>query len=220
MFNTTRNESAPDCLNGGKYNTRTVVEILEPMFYGKCYLCENDNLSDPEIEHLDPHEGDKKKKYDWNNLFYSCGRCNSIKSNTHKNLLNCCDPEIDIFKSIECLLPSVPDGNVVVNLKNFSTGIEGANTVELLDRCYNEKNTPLRGITHSVLMEALFENFSYFLELRRILRNKRSSEEQKETAKGEMVAMLKISYPFSVFWRWHTLNDTLLLKELESIIDF
>jgi hypothetical protein len=65
MFNVDRVAPAPASLNKNQYNTKDVVDILEPMFHGKCYLCEQDELTDPEIEHFDPHKGDVTKKYDW-----------------------------------------------------------------------------------------------------------------------------------------------------------
>ena len=88
MFNVTRPIQAPAPLANNCYNHPDVLSALKPMFHGKCYLCERDELHDVEIEHFDPHMGDDTKKYDWDNLFYSCSRCNSLKSNTHTNLLN------------------------------------------------------------------------------------------------------------------------------------
>jgi len=52
MFNVNRNIPAPHCLSKNVYNHRSVVSALETMFYGKCYLCEQGNLMDPEIEHF------------------------------------------------------------------------------------------------------------------------------------------------------------------------
>ena len=33
--------------------------------------------------------GDKKLKYDWNNLFWVCAHCNNIKSDKYEPILNC-----------------------------------------------------------------------------------------------------------------------------------
>jgi len=220
MFNTSRSQDVPNCLNDKQYNTKEIVDLLEPMFHGKCYLCEQDDLSNPEIEHFDPHKGDTSKKYDWNNLYYSCGRCNSIKSTKHIDLLDCCDKNINIFKEIKCLLPSVPDGNVTVTATSNSNLVKSENTVVLLERCYNETNTPLRGVTRAVLMEGLFEHYTDYLSYRRTLKDKRSSDEEKFLAKGRLKSMLKVSFPFSVFWRWHVLSDSFLVKELNSYLEF
>ena len=220
MFNTTRQLAVPDCLNHKQYNTEEVIKILHPMFHGKCYLCEADELSDPEVEHFDPHEKDDQKKYDWNNLYYACGRCNSIKSNTHKDLLDCCDNGIDVFRAIKCVLPSTPDSPINVIAMQGTGNQKTNNTVVLLERCYNEDNTAFRGITRTVLIENLFDHFTHFLKYRGILRNKRSTDDQKKHAKGRIEAMLKVSFPFSVFWRWHLLSDSFLKNELHDLIDF
>lgn len=219
MFNTVRIPDAPDCLNAERYNTKEVVEILEPMFLGKCYLCEQDELSDPEIEHFDPHEGDVTKKYDWNNLYYSCGRCNSIKSNIHRNLLDCCDPNVDVFREIQCLLPSTPDSLVAVVALNRPDDEKTKNTVRLIERCYNEKNTPLRGITRSVLMEKLFEHYTDFLTYRLTIRDKRSTDDERQYAIDRMKSMLSDRFPFAVFWKWHVISDSFLSKKLEGEIN-
>ena len=52
--------------------------IVEDCF-GKCYICENDNATTLNVEHRISHRGDDRIKYDWNNLFLSCGHCNNIK---------------------------------------------------------------------------------------------------------------------------------------------
>ncbi|MFQ3248152.1 MAG: hypothetical protein ACI9WC_002720 [Arenicella sp.] len=215
MFNTIRSHKVPACLETNNYNTKEVVEILEPMFFGKCYLCEQDELSDPEIEHFDPHQGDETKKYDWGNLYYSCSRCNSIKGTAHINLLDCCDPAVDVFKKIKCVLPSTPDDVITVTSTNSIEDIKTNNTVRLIERCYNEKNTALRGITRAVLMEKLFGYYSDFLTYRMTIVNKASSDEEREHAKGRIKAMLSDQFPFSVFWKWHLLSDQFLSGKLE-----
>lgn len=220
MFNTIRCATAPDCLSDERYNTKEVVDLLEPMFLGKCYLCEQDELSDPEIEHFEPHQGDTAKKYDWNNLYYSCGRCNSIKSYVHINILDCCDPNVDVFRAIKCILPSAPDGPINVEGVILPNDLKTINTVNLIDRCYNEVNTPLRGITRSVLMEKLFEHYTDFLTYRLTIRDKRSTCNEREHAKDRIMSMLLDKFPFSVFWKWHVLSDNFLCEYLEGEINF
>lgn len=108
MFKVDRPLEAPQCTKKTGYNTVEIVEILHEIFQGKCYLCEKDNLHDPEIEHFVPHEKDDELKYDWQNLFYACGRCNSIKGATHTNLLNCtADVDISQKKSSTLYPPAL-----------------------------------------------------------------------------------------------------------------
>lgn len=218
MFNVERVAPAPASLNRNQYNTKDVVDILEPMFHGKCYLCEQDELTDPEIEHFDPHMGDETKKYNWGNLYYSCGRCNSIKGTRHTNLLDCCDINIDVLRGIKCLLPSCPDSDILISTQLNNP--QANNTVELLNRCYNEKNTPLRGITRVVLMDKLFELHVEFQQYRLTLKKKKYTPQEKALAKDRLTVMIKDYYPFSVFWRWHVLSDSFLREELDGVIDF
>ena len=220
MFNASRPDVLPDLLNDERYNTQEVVKVLEKMFFGKCYLCEQDELSDPEIEHFVAHEGDKTKKYDWNNLYYSCSRCNSIKSNRHNNLIDCCDVSVDVFRRFRCLMPQTPDGPVTIEPMEESNCVFTQNTVTLLDRCYNENNTPLRGITRSVLIEKLFSHYSAYLNHRCTIQDKRSTATELAHARERIQAMLKIEFPFSVFWRWHFLKDEILLEKLDDLVRF
>ena len=66
----------------GSYEKTDVVEQLRKDFHNKCYICEIDKLQDPQVEHLRPHFNGKNKdlKFDWNNLFWSCGHCNGVKN--------------------------------------------------------------------------------------------------------------------------------------------
>jgi uncharacterized protein (TIGR02646 family) len=220
MFNVTRPTEVPACLSRNQYNETEVVFTLESIFFGKCYLCERDALSDPEIEHFDPHEGDPTKKFDWNNLYYCCSRCNSIKGSIHKNLLDCCDANVDVFRSIKCLLPSVPDNPIIVETGFSSPTSTVLNTVALLQKCYNEDNTALRGITRAVLVDRLFDMFSDFLGYRVKLRDKKYGKGEKDLAKERLLAMLDVRFPFSCFWRWHVLGDSFLSQYLSQDINF
>lgn len=221
MFNVVRPQEIPECLTRDKnkqYNDKEVVDILAPLFHYKCYLCERDELFDSEIEHFDPHEKDESKKYDWHNLYYACSRCNSLKSNKHKELLDCCDPDIDIFKTIKCTF--IPCEPIKVTAENLQTDIKTQNTVKLLNRCYNEDNTALRSISKIHLNEKILEYYTHLLNQRLILKNKKSTDTEKQNAKEKIAVMLKTSFPFSVFWRWHVLSDSFLAQELKDYINF
>ena len=83
----------------GSYKEKDVTERLKKDFHDKCYVCEIKGLQDPEVEHLLPHKNGKylERKFDWNNLFWCCGHCNSIKNNGKydSGIIDCCnqDPE-------------------------------------------------------------------------------------------------------------------------------
>ncbi|MDR3047758.1 MAG: hypothetical protein LBU51_09165 [Bacteroidales bacterium] len=204
MFNVTRPDPGPDCSKDCR--SKEVITALKSMFYGKCYLCEND-VSDPVVEHFIPHEGDVTKEYDWNNLYYSCHRCNSIKGTT-KELLDCCDPSIDVLHAIKCLCPSVSNNNIIVEPQDDSAKTK--NTACLLDKCYNENNTGIREISREELHDKLFDKYCVFINYRRTMKNKDSLAAEKDNAKEHLKNMMEASYPFSVFWYWHIISDPLL----------
>lgn len=67
----------------GSYSKPDVVKQLKEDFHNKCYICELSDLQDAQVEHLLPHLDGKypERKFDWNNLFWSCGHCNNVKTN-------------------------------------------------------------------------------------------------------------------------------------------
>lgn len=71
---TEKSQRAADSLQNAKkcnrsYNTPEVNAALKELFHGKCYICENKQITSYNIEHLIPHHENPDLKYDWNNLF-------------------------------------------------------------------------------------------------------------------------------------------------------
>lgn len=126
----------------GKYNLADVTNQLRKDFHDKCYICEIKPVQDPEVEHRLPHKNGKyaDRKFDWENLFWSCGHCNSIKAQEKydRGILDCCkeDPEDAIAFEVneECATVSV-----------LREGDEAAAlTAELVNEVFNLKNTGAR----------------------------------------------------------------------------
>ncbi|MDR0843918.1 MAG: hypothetical protein LBN71_01745, partial [Tannerella sp.] len=173
--------------------------------------CE-DEVGDPVVEHFIAHKGDNKLKYDWNNLFYACHRCNNIKE-THidsKNLSihDCSNTLIDISRVIKCLCPSVPNHDVIVEEQDKSDITK--HTTALLHNCYNADNTGIRGISKELLHEKLFEYYVDFVKYRRILKSRDALQSKKDEAMEHLTKMIDVSYPFSAFWKWHIRSDNFL----------
>lgn len=217
MFNVIRNLPAPQCLTRSIYNHRTVVDALEIIFHGKCYLCEQSGLMDPEIEHFIPHRGRDEYKYSWDNLFWACSRCNSIKSDTYDNLLDCTSTDVDVFSEIVHLAGNAITNGVQIHPRRKRPSRKVLNTVELLDKCFNSSSTGLRGITKVNLVEKLHEELYYFTGWRMKLVSARSTEVEIQDAKAKLKAMCSVSYQFSVFWRWHILTDIRVMKKFPNI---
>lgn len=136
----------------GSCTQQDVIDQLKHDFHDKCYICELSNLSDPNVEHLLPHKNGHypERKFDWNNLFWSCPHCNNIKSQRKydEGILDCCkvDPEelIDFqweYKEIK--------------LTSTSEDITVKRTMELVWEVFNLKNTGIRVHASNLRMEKL-----------------------------------------------------------------
>ena len=113
MVKIERSFLAPDSLESeakkvsGSYEQPDVVSRLRKDFHNKCYICELKNLQDPQVEHLLPHKNGKypERKFDWNNLFWSCSHCNGIKNQKKYDdgIIDCCknDP-VPHFTLMDC----------------------------------------------------------------------------------------------------------------------
>lgn len=223
MFNVIRNYPEPLDLSRKIYNSPEIVGRLRQIFHDKCYLCEQGDLSDPEVEHFKPHGGSDELLYGWDNLFYSCSRCNSIKSHTHRDLLDCTSSDADVFEEIIHLAGNSVNGFIDVRPSSNAPTQETLNTVGLLQKCYNSENTAFRGITKENLMEKIQDDFAYYTELRMVLANLRSTDNEIAQALERMKVICKPSYPFSVFWRWHVITDVRLNRihnNLRETLDF
>ena len=126
----------------GTYEKRDVVERLIKDFYNKCYICEMDKLQDPQVEHLLPHKNGRypERKFDWNNLFWSCGHCNGIKNQEKFDvgIIDCCktDPEQVLFFRLK--------EETVQILTKDEKNTQAVLTAELIDEVFGKKNTAMR----------------------------------------------------------------------------
>ena len=89
-----------------------------------------------------PHKNGKypDRKFDWNNLFWSCGHCNGIKNQNKYDvgIIDCC--KIDPEKVISFHLQ---DEKVVVK-SNDDKDMQAILTAELITEVFGKTNTSLR----------------------------------------------------------------------------
>lgn len=164
MVKVKRTFPAPDSLEtekkkvGGSYSGADVVERLKNDFHNKCYICELKDLQDPQIEHLLPHKNgkDKDRKFDWENLFWSCGHCNGVKNQSkyEGKILDCCrrDPE-------EAISFGLQEDNVSVRAKRDSDE-EAVMTAQLVQEVFNIRNTGMRVYKSDLRMRMLQEEMN------------------------------------------------------------
>lgn len=137
----------------GKYDRSDVIERLKKDFHDKCYICEMKGLQDPNVEHLFYHKNGKypEKKFDWENLFWSCGRCNGIKANGAYDggILDCCkqDPE-------KCLRFRLKGEDVEVAVSDPGDDVQ-KRTAMLVIAAFSLKNTGMRNNTGDVRLKML-----------------------------------------------------------------
>lgn len=175
----------------GSYRETDVIEQLAQDFHKKCYLCEIDNLESVEVEHLKPHGGNKDLKFDWNNLFFSCGHCNSVKNQNkyHGMILDCCltDPE-------SVLTQQFAENHVSV--QPIQPTKEAVKTAELLTECFEKMNTGIRVIECQTRVNALNKTMNLLYKTLEQYR-KNPSGRALYTLRG----MLSRTYRFSGFTR-------------------
>ena len=179
----------------GSYSEKDVVERLIQDFHGKCYICEMDELQDPQVEHLLPHKNGKyvDRKFDWNNLFLSCGHCNSVKKQQKydEGIIDCCkeDPEDLISFKLQA-------GNVLVcakNIKNSSAVL----TAELVSEVFNLKNTGMRVYKSELrLQELTFEMNKLHASIQELEKNQDS-----DFALRKLKVLVKRKSRFAAFKR-------------------
>ena len=196
---------------GGVYNGEDVVTQLKKDFSDKCYICEMKPVFDINIEHLNPHRNNIDLKFDWNNLFYSCVHCNSMKKGNKYayKILDCCEKDPEKY-----LLHIFENGHVVVKPVDESTNDEIiCLTGELITDCFENKNTPIRTIQCEnranelgLTMLALYKNLEKY------------SKNPNGAASRALKGMLKRTYKFAGFTRTYVRMHLEDYPDLEKYI--
>lgn len=198
----------------GKCNTDEVVTALIETFHGKCYLCESKNLVDYEVEHFIPHDRDKNLKFEWNNLFLSCGRCNHIKSNTFYPILDCTKIEVDeliAFRKIGYF--GTDESLEFKQVSVYQNNEEIQMTCDLLQRIHYGK-TPQEKVGAKMLRHEIRRELTEFKNYIRDYLE--STGEDKKDLFLKIYSQLKNNSPFTAFKRWIVRDNP---KKCEDFID-
>lgn len=197
----------------GSYREPDVVEQLKKDFHGKCYICELGKLTDIQIEHLLPHHGGKlrDRMFDWNNLFYSCPHCNSIKKETQydEKIIDCCveDPEI-VLNHIFC------DNEVVVKPMDGNTGEKAIMTADLIERSFGRANTGIRNIQCAERYSRLAKTMNKLYNTLGNFKKDKTSSKYLRTLKS----MLKREHEFAAFTRYYVRSHMEDYPELKEFL--
>lgn len=213
MIKIERNPTAPASLaieakkKYGSYREKDVLQQLAVDFHDKCYICEIKPVQDPEVEHRLPHKNRSipERVFDWNNLFYSCGHCNSIKNDRRfdDGIIDCCvrDPE-------ELLVLRLEENHVHVIVKN-ETDTEAMRTAELIEEVFNSTSTGIRTEASQVRLKELQQVMNAFFVQLDQYRNNTADKRTIQTIR----AFMKREYAFAGFIRSYV-RETGYLQEL------
>lgn len=197
----------------GTYRQKDVVDQLISDFNGKCYLCEIKPVQDLQIEHLLPHHGgsDRDRMFDWNNLFFCCAHCNSVKNQQRyeKDIIDCCvvDPEILISQQLI-------DGSPTVTALRPSP--EAENTACLITECFDSKNPEIGIRTYQckIRLDELKKTMSIFIK-----KLDEYKHDQSMNTYRALCGMLERKHKFSGFMRTYIRVHQVDYPELFSSLD-
>ncbi|MBD5358301.1 MAG: hypothetical protein HDR88_18840 [Bacteroides sp.] len=181
----------------GSYNIPEVNAALKEMFHGKCYICENKQITSYQIEHLIPHRGNIELKYDWNNLFLACAHCNNTKLDKFDPIIDCTKENVEELIAFRKKGYFGTDEKLIFDM--LDCRIETRNTVRLLQEVYYG-STPQKKMEATILRRILRKELSEFKEY--VREYKEAEDEEKEDLKCLLQQQLRDSSPFAAFKRW------------------
>lgn len=220
MFNVKKFDTSPESLKEKKhYDGEDVYNQLRIDFHDKCYICETPQPLSINIEHFISHKNkDENKKYDWNNLYFSCGRCNNIKGARYDDIIDCCDENMDVHKAIRLLPPRTPHAsNLEISARLNDLKVH--KTVELLSEVYNNSNTINKEVSAEFLRERIFQQYVSLYKYILIWYSPESFPQEKEDARERMKLFIAASSPYSAFMRNLLLDDEKLKILVEELVD-
>lgn len=182
---------------GATYNTAQVNAALREMFHGKCYICENKEVTSYQIEHLTAHCGNKDLMYDWNNLFLACAHCNNTKLARYEPIIDCTHEPVE--EMIAFRKKGFFGTDEVLVFEQLDSSEKTANTVKLLHEVYYG-STPQKIMEARILRRLLRKELSQFKEY--VREYQEAEGEEKEDLRCLLKQQLSDTSPFAAFKRW------------------
>ena len=216
-----KSQPAPSSLSiqkkkkSGTYNKSDVVDKLNDDFYGKCYICEQKNSTNINIEHFISHKGNRDLKFDWNNLFFSCGHCNNVKLDNFNNILNCNILEDKVDSAIHYYCKPFPKEKAEFRILILSD--RAKETKDLLEKSFNGEHTPQKSLESSFLRSLLIKEIKDFQDL--LFNYYECMEEDKEYFLIKIKFHLSNQSAFTAFKRWIIRDNKALKSEFRDILE-
>ena len=198
----------------GTHNSQEILDRLKEDFYNKCYICEEKEPKDINIEHFIAHQGDSFLRLDWNNLFLSCTHCNNVKLDSFQNLLNCTvlDDKVDTAIYYHC--DPFPKEKAEFAIRISSSKAE--ETKELLEKSFNGEYTPQKTLESANLRTLLVKEIRVFQTF--LFDYEECMEEDKEYYLKKIKFHLSNQSAFTAFKRWIIRDNQALNREFQQYI--
>lgn len=216
-----KSQPAPACLEAeklkvnGDYKCGEVLTRLLGDFKNKCYLCEQKAPTTINVEHFTAHQGDRELKFDWNNLFWSCGHCNNTKLAQHTDLLNCTVATDAVETALKYEIKPFPKEKAQITAQN--TDPRTARTRDLLLAIFNG-STPLKTIESANLRDLLLQEIKVF-QSALIAYYESNSEAEHDEHRQKITRHLDKSSHFTAFKRWIIRDNEELNGDFGHLLD-
>ena len=195
----------------GSYSEKDVMEQLRHDFNDKCYICEIKGLQDPQVEHLLPHKNGKyhDRKFDWNNLFWSCGHCNNVKNQEKYDdgIIDCCREDPERYLNFRLI-----DGEVSVTSKD-GKNVVAERTAILVREVFSLKNTGMRVYKSDKRFKELSKEMNVLYDNLEAVRKNPDSP----TALRKLKALLRRESAFAAFKRCYVREH---LQEFPQLLGY
>ena len=198
----------------GSYTEIDVVDQLLRDFHKKCYICEINDLQDPQVEHLLPHKNGKypERKFDWNNLFLSCGHCNSVKNQKKydEGIIDCCKVEPE-----KLLTFKINENAVEIEKKEETEDKTLDRTIELLQEVYGIDNTGMREYKSDMRFKGVLRQMNLLYDnLEQLKENPNSKIVQRK-----LKVLLRRESAFAAFKRYYIEEHKDIYPELQEYLE-
>ena len=217
-----KTQPAPPCLEtekakaAGDYKCGNVLDNIKSDFKNKCYICEYKEPVTINVEHFRPHKDDKDLKFSWNNLFWSCGHCNNIKSDRFTDLIDCTDLAEDIENRVKVYIKPFPKEKVIIEALDHNPSTE--TTVNLLNAVYNG-TTKLKTIEASNLRSSILSEIKDFQRYLFLYFEDGFADEDKILFLANIKKHLSRSSNFTAFKRSIVRENEVMKDEFEKYFD-
>ncbi len=204
---------AEEAKRNGKYDREDVIKRLQKDFHNKCYICEMKELQDPNVEHLLPHKNGKypDRKFDWENLFWSCGHCNGIKNNSKYDggIIDCCKQDPEKYLSFH-----LNDNEVAVSISDLQDEVQKW-TALLVTEVFSKRNTGMRTYTSDERLKLLQKEMNILYKQLEKLYKYPNSKITMRT----ICCLLKRESAFAAFKRCYVREHLAEYPELQKYVE-